>query len=250
MPSGSTIGSASPAPGAVGRPGALRARVERAAQLRRRARRPADRRHPALRRAAQRRPPRASRPLPARLRRRRAARRARARPGSSGATRSTTGRRCVARATAGGSSGCDVRPSWPTSTASTTSAASSPTGRCLPARAAPARAAGGAGPGGAVFEAALRELGELPLIAEDLGVITPPVERLRLELGYPGHGRAACSASAAARTTRTAPRISRRAARRLHGHARHRDRGRLVGLAHARRRRPRPASTPPSRTGR
>jgi 4-alpha-glucanotransferase len=29
-------------------------------------------------------------------------------------------------------------------------------------------------------------LGELPLIAEDLGVITPPVERLRDSLGYPG----------------------------------------------------------------
>jgi 4-alpha-glucanotransferase len=42
------------------------------------------------------------------------------------------------------------------------------------------------GPGGAVFRAAQRELGALPLIAEDLGVITPPVERLRRELGLPG----------------------------------------------------------------
>jgi 4-alpha-glucanotransferase len=42
------------------------------------------------------------------------------------------------------------------------------------------------GPGRAVFEAAMRELGHLPLIAEDLGVITPPVERLREELGLPG----------------------------------------------------------------
>jgi 4-alpha-glucanotransferase len=43
------------------------------------------------------------------------------------------------------------------------------------------------GPGRAVFEAAMRELGdELPLIAEDLGVITAPVERLRDELGLPG----------------------------------------------------------------
>jgi 4-alpha-glucanotransferase len=42
------------------------------------------------------------------------------------------------------------------------------------------------GPGAAVFDAARRELGELPLIAEDLGVITRPVERLRLELGLPG----------------------------------------------------------------
>ena len=37
-----------------------------------------------------------------------------------------------------------------------------------------------------MFEAAQRELGALALIAEDLGVITPPVERLRLELGLPG----------------------------------------------------------------
>ena len=37
-----------------------------------------------------------------------------------------------------------------------------------------------------MFEAAGRELGGLPLIAEDLGVITPAVHRLRDELGLPG----------------------------------------------------------------
>jgi 4-alpha-glucanotransferase len=43
------------------------------------------------------------------------------------------------------------------------------------------------GPGRAVFEHAARSLDrELPLIAEDLGVITPAVERLRDGLGYPG----------------------------------------------------------------
>lgn len=52
------------------------------------------------------------------------------------------------------------------------------------------------GPGKAVFDAAARELrpgvdagapaGRLPLIAEDLGVITPAVERLRDGLGLPG----------------------------------------------------------------
>ena len=42
------------------------------------------------------------------------------------------------------------------------------------------------GPGGAVFRAAERELGELPVVAEDLGVITEPVVRLRHELGFPG----------------------------------------------------------------
>jgi 4-alpha-glucanotransferase len=42
------------------------------------------------------------------------------------------------------------------------------------------------GPGRAPFDAATAVLGELPIIAEDLGVITPPVVRLRDELGYPG----------------------------------------------------------------
>ena len=42
------------------------------------------------------------------------------------------------------------------------------------------------GPGRAVFDAARAELGELPVIAEDLGVITPAVTRLRRELGFPG----------------------------------------------------------------
>jgi 4-alpha-glucanotransferase len=57
----------------------------------------------------------------------------------------------------------------------------------VPARARTARAGRWRrGPGRAVFDAAVHELGALPLIAEDLGVITPPVERLRLELGLPG----------------------------------------------------------------
>ena len=42
------------------------------------------------------------------------------------------------------------------------------------------------GPGRAMFEAALAELGPLSLVAEDLGVITPAVERLRDSLGFPG----------------------------------------------------------------
>ena len=46
------------------------------------------------------------------------------------------------------------------------------------------------GPGIALFRALERELapggGTLPLVAEDLGVITPPVERLRDQLGLPG----------------------------------------------------------------
>ncbi len=42
------------------------------------------------------------------------------------------------------------------------------------------------GPGRAPFAVAARELGDLPLIAENLGVITPAVERLRTSLGLPG----------------------------------------------------------------
>jgi 4-alpha-glucanotransferase len=42
------------------------------------------------------------------------------------------------------------------------------------------------GPGAELFRAVERELGDLPLIAEDLGRITPPVYRLRDELGLPG----------------------------------------------------------------
>ena len=42
------------------------------------------------------------------------------------------------------------------------------------------------GPGRAPFDAAAAELGELPVIAEDLGVITPDVEALREALGFPG----------------------------------------------------------------
>jgi 4-alpha-glucanotransferase len=42
------------------------------------------------------------------------------------------------------------------------------------------------GPGAEPFEAARHELGELPLVAEDLGVITPAVVRLRKRLGLPG----------------------------------------------------------------
>jgi 4-alpha-glucanotransferase len=42
------------------------------------------------------------------------------------------------------------------------------------------------GPGEAVFRAAEAELGPLPVIAEDLGLITPDVERLRDALGFPG----------------------------------------------------------------
>jgi 4-alpha-glucanotransferase len=42
------------------------------------------------------------------------------------------------------------------------------------------------GPGRVLFDAAERELGTLPLVAEDLGIITRPVDVLRDRLGLPG----------------------------------------------------------------
>jgi len=42
------------------------------------------------------------------------------------------------------------------------------------------------GPGAALFEAVRAALGGLPIIAEDLGLITPDVEQLRDDLGFPG----------------------------------------------------------------
>jgi 4-alpha-glucanotransferase len=42
------------------------------------------------------------------------------------------------------------------------------------------------GPGAELFRAVEADLGDLPLIAEDLGRITPPVYRLRDEFGLPG----------------------------------------------------------------
>ena len=42
------------------------------------------------------------------------------------------------------------------------------------------------GPGAAFLEAAQNALGKLPLVAENLGVITPEVEAIRLQFGFPG----------------------------------------------------------------
>lgn len=42
------------------------------------------------------------------------------------------------------------------------------------------------GPGAALFEAINTALGKLPIIAEDLGVITPEVDALRMQFNFPG----------------------------------------------------------------
>ena len=57
----------------------------------------------------------------------------------------------------------------------------------VPARAKTAKAGRWRrGPGAELFRAVERTLGELPLVAENLGSITPPVERLRKQLRLPG----------------------------------------------------------------
>jgi len=43
-----------------------------------------------------------------------------------------------------------------------------------------------AGPGAVLFERLQQEFGNLPLVAEDLGIITPEVDALRLAFGFPG----------------------------------------------------------------
>jgi 4-alpha-glucanotransferase len=42
------------------------------------------------------------------------------------------------------------------------------------------------GPGTGLFDRLQQEFGELPLVAEDLGIITPEVDALRLHYGFPG----------------------------------------------------------------
>jgi 4-alpha-glucanotransferase len=42
------------------------------------------------------------------------------------------------------------------------------------------------GPGTGLFDRLQQEFGELPLVAEDLGIITPEVDALRLQYGFPG----------------------------------------------------------------
>lgn len=41
-------------------------------------------------------------------------------------------------------------------------------------------------PGQEIFDAARERLGEIPIIAEDLGIITPEVDNLRIQNGFPG----------------------------------------------------------------
>ncbi len=108
---------------------------------------------------------------------------------SSGATRSIAGRRWRPTATPGGSSGCAPTCAGSTCSGSTTSAASPPTGRCPRRRTDGARRALGRRARRADSSRALRAaLGPLPLVAEDLGVITDDVDRPAPSLRPARHG--------------------------------------------------------------
>ena len=108
------------------------------------------------------------------------------RTASSGATRSTTGTRCSAAASTGGSRGSRRSSRGSTSCASTISALSSRTGRCARARKTAREGAWRPGRGTELLTALRAKLGEIPLVAEDLGIITDEVRALRDRFGLPG----------------------------------------------------------------
>ena len=97
-----------------------------------------------------------------------------------------TGRRFVGPVFAGASIAC--APCWPTWTrfGSITSAASRRPGTYPPGRRRPDRASGCRVPEPSSSRAVQKELGSLPFIAEDLGLITPDVCALRDQFHIPG----------------------------------------------------------------
>ena len=146
-----------------------------------------------------------------------------------GQSRSTTGTRCSADGYAGGSDGCARRSSsfdlvridhfrgfeayWEVPGDATTAV----DGRWVegPGR----RALRGASPAA---------LGPLPIVAENLGVITPAVEALREQFGYPGHEHPAVRLRHRPASRRIPAAQLPARARRLHGHARQRHDGGMV----------------------
>ena len=139
-----------------------------------------------------------------------------------------------------------ARSSSSTSRASTTSAASSPTGRSRRARATRCGGRWKRGPGARrVRRRRARARRELPLIAEDLGVITPAGRAAaRRRSASPAWSCCSSASTPATRTARTGPRTTS-STRRLHGHPRQRHAARLVG-----RPRRRPAAGGPARSRR
>ena len=87
------------------------------------------------------------------------------------------------------------------------------------------------GPGAGFFEALLRAFGELPIVAEDLGVITPEVEALRDRFGFPGMAILQFAFGADAHANDFLPAQLPEEQGRLHRHARQRHRRRAGGRA-------------------
>ena len=85
------------------------------------------------------------------------------------------------------------------------------------------------GPGIRLFDAARAALGDVPLVAEDLGVITEDVRELLAAVGVPGMKVLQFGFSADRQRASSAPPSRER--RRLHRHARQRHDPRLVRLA-------------------
>ncbi len=113
--------------------------------------------------------------------------------------------------------------------ASTTSAASRRTGRSRRARRPRSSGRWVHGPGaGPLRRPGGRARATLPIVAEDLGVITPEVEALRDRLRLPGNEDPAVRLRTAARATPSCRTTIEHELRRLHRHARQRHDGRLV----------------------
>ena len=141
-------------------------------------------------------------------------------PDSCGATRCTTGRRCGGGDTAGGSSGCGGRCRCSTWPGSTTSGGSWPTGRCRRAHGRRSAGAGSADPGVRCSRALEDQLGTLSLVAEDLGVITPAVDRAARVARASRDGRAPVRLRPGRRGEPARVREPRRGSGRVHGDAR------------------------------
>ena len=123
-----------------------------------------------------------------------------ARPASAGGTRSTGGSASRASVSAGGSSGCASRSRASTPCASITSSATRGTGQSPRDEPTAVKGRWMKGPGARFFEVAREELGELPLIAEDLGRGDARGEaRCAIASGSPG-SRSSSSPSAPIRT--------------------------------------------------
>ena len=107
-------------------------------------------------------------------------------PGSSGAIRCTIGRPSNAPITPGGWTGCGPPCCWSIWCGWIIFAASRPTGKSRRAGPTPWSAIGSRRRAQDLLQRIQQQLGGLPLIAEDLGVITPEVEALRDRFQLPG----------------------------------------------------------------